>query len=105
MVRENIKKNLEKKKGRLFRAAKLIQSAHNSDKYCAAEKAYLLAIRSAKHSFYPTDLPYILTNSPRKFWLIINPRETRTVTLKNEADDDASHADSADCSILPFHLL
>lgn len=95
-------KTLENKKKRFFRAAKLKLTASAWDRYHAAEKIYLNAIRNAKHSFYHADLPKILTNNPRKFWQIINPQETRALTLTTETGEEMGDVECADLFNIAF---
>lgn len=88
-------KKLESKKKRLFRAAKNNPSNNAWDKYYIAENTYLSAIKSAKRSFYQDDLSKILRNNPKKFWQIINPNNTASVTLNNDSGEPLSDSECA----------
>lgn len=65
----------------------------------------MLALRSAKHSFFHTDLPKILTNNPRKFWKIINPQETGSITLKSEVGYDIGNFESTELFTTAFSFV
>lgn len=88
-------KRLENKKKRSFRAAKSRNTPDAWNKYKAAESAYLQAIRHAKHSFFHSDVPNMLKNNPQKFWQVINPQDTRNITLCNELGDALSDTECA----------
>lgn len=88
-------KRLENKKKRLFRAAKNKNTDSAWEKYKVAEKAYSSEVRNAKHSFFHTELPKILADSPKRFWQIINPPNTPPITLTNDTGQELSCSECA----------
>lgn len=89
-------KRLENKKKRAFRTAKRHANPHAWEKYYEAENAYLAEIGSAKRSFFEVVLPKMIVDNPKKFWKVINPKESRAITLTNNAGEIVADSDCAD---------
>lgn len=89
-------KRLENKKKRLFRTAKHTDNQATWEKYLASEKSYLLAVRSARRSFYHTDLPKLLISNPRQFWQVLNPKHTHDITLTNDLHEAVTDHECAE---------
>lgn len=89
-------KRLENKKKRHYRAAKRNPSQASWEKYYTAEADYLAAIRNAKHTFFHSDLPKMLIHNPKKFWHVVNPKDTRTIVLTNDMGQTISDCECAD---------
>lgn len=80
----NSLKRLENKKKRMYQAAKYRTDTFAWEKYYAAERAYLSAIRKGKDAFFCDDLWKLLFNNIKKFWQVMNPQERHSVTLTNK---------------------
>lgn len=86
---------LSNKKKRLFRQAKSKGTPCAWDKYYSAENDYLTAIRNAKHAFFNTNLPNMLSDNVKKFWQTVNPKPSRTISLTNESGEVTTNAECA----------
>lgn len=88
---------LSNRKKRCYRLAKKSPSDYRWNAYTTANKAYIAAVKLAKSHFLQRTLPSMLINDPKKFWRVITPSKTNSITLTGP---DGSIIPSSECSSL-----
>lgn len=89
---QDVKRSLNKKK-RAFRKASRTKSTVDWDNYKNVSRKTEAIIKEAKHKFFNCTLPNLLKTDPKKFWLVVNPRNTDSSTLLDGERGDSPSAE------------
>lgn len=79
-------KRLLNKKHRIYKAVKKSSCIFRWDDYKKASQEYT-ALKNAKYCYFNTTLPNMLLTDPKKFWHVINPKDSEMLTLIDSAEN------------------
>lgn len=77
---QDVKRSLNKKK-RAFRKASRTNATEDWHNYKNISRESEAIIKDAKHKYFNHTLPNLLKTDPKKFWRVVNPKDSNDLTL------------------------
>lgn len=74
-------RRLNNKKKRLYRQADKNRASVSWLRYKECDKQYQSLLKSTRRNFYTHDLTSMISNNPRKFWRVINPKSYPDISI------------------------